>query len=189
MRPGAANVGGKARPLRPGPARCRLVESIRRAASPILRRKPRVAMPSICMKRPEKSLESRSRLASAMVERAGAAPPGGKAAPDGATSTLRSVAEGRWLARGGQARLAGRSSRKPARLKERFVAARSIRKAKKLFRFEFGKRATDVMNDMAATEGQEQPAICDERKARALDRAVHFDSIHRPHRRLFICGK
>jgi preprotein translocase subunit SecA len=82
------------------------------------------------------------------------------------------------LRRGVGSRVAGKRdwlvalARETTRLKERFVAARSIRKAKKLFRFEFGKRATDVMNDMAATEGQEQPAICDERKARALDRAV-----------------
>ena len=52
-----------------------LVESIRRTASLSLRRRPRVAMPSMCMKRPENTSGLRLRLASAKVERAGGRPP------------------------------------------------------------------------------------------------------------------
>src|SRR5665811_1114000 len=48
------------------------------------------------------------------------------------------------------------------------------------YRFEFGKRVTGVMNDTVATEGQEQPATCHERKARALDRDPGSRTSSRP---------
>ena len=46
----------------PAPAKCRLVESIRRTASSSLRRRPRVVIASICMKRPANTSGLRLRL-------------------------------------------------------------------------------------------------------------------------------
>jgi hypothetical protein len=59
----------------PTPASLSPVESISRTASAILRRKPRLAPASMASNSPEKTRKSRLRLASAKVERFGAAAP------------------------------------------------------------------------------------------------------------------